>query len=47
MDIALPDYDNSLLALISTILRRYGCMCVYKSLPELDETLGGVIKTSL
>ncbi|HOJ47831.1 MAG TPA: alkaline phosphatase family protein [Bacillota bacterium] len=40
MKIKYPDYDNSILSLISSVLKHYGAECSHKSLSLLDEVLG-------
>lgn len=39
MKIIYPDYENSILSLISSVLKHYGAECGHKSLPALDNVL--------
>jgi len=37
--LVFPDYDRSILSIISSVMRYYGADCAYPTLPEIDEML--------
>ena len=39
----LPDYDNSVLSTVASILKRYGGESLYPSVPELDALMRGAL----